>query len=310
MAIPVTVPSGCSWSVTTNDTFLHITSAGGQGAGYVYLNADAHAGTSRQGTIMVSAYRSNAPVVINQSDALCNFSVSTPAQVAAEGGAATVTVTGGSGCQAAFSYTEPWILSPILVTGPGTYGITVLVNPTFAERSQTVKLGPASFTLTQRGQPCTISVSSPPAVPANGGPFSIHVTLPSSCQWSSSEASTFAQLDAPASGTGNGQLTGTLSANPSNSARAAAILFTSYLSSATATVNQNGTTCSYTVSPQSIQAGAQGGTEAVNVTAPGGCAWNAITTDTSWISFPSVSSGSGSGSLTIQIAPNQGGQPA
>lgn len=307
MAIPVTVPSGCSWSVTTNDTFLHITSAGGQGAGYVYLNADAHAGTSRQGTIMVSAYRSNAPVVINQSDALCNFSVSTPAQVAAEGGTATVTVTGGSGCQAAFSYTEPWILSPILVTGPGTYGITVLVNPTFAERSQTVKLGPASFTLTQRGQPCTISVSSPPAVPANGGPFSIHVTLPSSCQWSSSEASTFAQLDAPASGTGNGQLTGTLSANPSNSARAAAILFTSYLSSATATVNQNGTTCSYTVSPQSIQAGAQGGTEAVNVTAPGGCAWNAITTDTSWISFPSVSSGSGSGSLTIQIAPNQGG---
>ncbi|MCC6362414.1 MAG: DUF3421 domain-containing protein [Bryobacterales bacterium] len=309
VAIPVSLPSGtCAWSASTSDSFLHIATSSGQGSGYVLLTVDPYQGTSRQGFVALSAYQASASAVITQSDALCNFSASTPAPVPAAGGAAAVTISGGVGCQANFLYPEPWIISPGVVNGPGVYSISVLANPTFASRSQTVKLGPASITLTQQGQPCTVSVSNPPAVPSGGGAFSINVSVASpSCQWTAAETSGFAQLNAPASGTGNGQLTGSLTANPSNSARAATISLTSYLASANATVNQNGTTCEYTIAPLSIQAGAQGGTQTINITAPGGCAWNAIASDTAWISFPSAGSGSGPGSFPVLIAANQSG---
>jgi photosystem II stability/assembly factor-like uncharacterized protein len=61
--------------------------------------------------------------------------------------------------------------------------------------------------------------------------------------------------------------------------------------------------CTYSISPTSEQFGASGGTVNVNVTAPAGCPWTA-TSGRSWVTITSGQSGTGSGVVTVSVAPN------
>jgi hypothetical protein len=63
------------------------------------------------------------------------------------------------------------------------------------------------------------------------------------------------------------------------------------------------TSCSYSINSASDAFGVNGGTFTVNVTAPPGCAWSTVSSLT-WVSFPSGSSGTGNGSVTIQVGVN------
>jgi hypothetical protein len=62
------------------------------------------------------------------------------------------------------------------------------------------------------------------------------------------------------------------------------------------------------VSPASRQFGAEGGTDAIQVTATAGLAWSA-TSDAAWLTVTSGSPGSGSGTVGYTVAPNAGLTP-
>src|SRR5208283_1798005 len=64
-------------------------------------------------------------------------------------------------------------------------------------------------------------------------------------------------------------------------------------------------TCSYVLSATSASPAATGGPVTVTVTAGSGCAWTAVSNAT-WITVSAGASGTGNGSVTLQIAANTG----
>jgi YVTN family beta-propeller protein len=62
-------------------------------------------------------------------------------------------------------------------------------------------------------------------------------------------------------------------------------------------------TCSYSLSSTSASLGSGGGSGSVNVTAPGGCGWQA-SSDSSWLTIQSGFSGSGNGVVGFSVAGN------
>ncbi|HEX4593364.1 MAG TPA: hypothetical protein VH157_03770, partial [Bryobacteraceae bacterium] len=66
-----------------------------------------------------------------------------------------------------------------------------------------------------------------------------------------------------------------------------------------------GLLCSYAIAPQSVTVPAGGATQSVSVVATNGCAWTA-SSNASFLSITSGASGSGSGSVSYQVAANSG----
>ncbi|MBA2736966.1 MAG: hypothetical protein H0U50_09305, partial [Pyrinomonadaceae bacterium] len=63
--------------------------------------------------------------------------------------------------------------------------------------------------------------------------------------------------------------------------------------------------CSYALSLSGANGGAAGGTGTVNVTAPGGCAWTAVS-NAAWLTVASGGSGNGSGTVSYSVQQNTG----
>ncbi|NOZ93153.1 MAG: hypothetical protein GXP47_00220 [Acidobacteria bacterium] len=63
----------------------------------------------------------------------------------------------------------------------------------------------------------------------------------------------------------------------------------------------SGGACSYSVQASATSFGPNGGTGTVNVTADSGCAWNATTTQPSWLHITGVGSGNGNGSFSFSV---------
>jgi glucose/arabinose dehydrogenase len=66
-----------------------------------------------------------------------------------------------------------------------------------------------------------------------------------------------------------------------------------------------GGACTPDLSPSSVVISRAGETATISVTAPIGCEWTATTT-AEWITFPSGTTGAGSGALTISVPPRRG----
>ena len=64
--------------------------------------------------------------------------------------------------------------------------------------------------------------------------------------------------------------------------------------------------CSYGVAPVSLTVPAEGVTETVSVTAGSGCSWAAVSSNSTWITVTSGSSGSGNGAVLLMVAANSG----
>ena len=63
--------------------------------------------------------------------------------------------------------------------------------------------------------------------------------------------------------------------------------------------------CTYSVSPTTLQAPASGGSFTVSIQTTASCSWT-VSGLTRWITISGVSSGTGSGSVTLVVAPNSG----
>lgn len=286
---------GCGWAANTNANWLTITSgATGSGNGTVRFNAAANSGPERTGTITAGG----ETFTVNQS-AGCSYAISPTSQnVATAGGTLSVGVTAPAGCSWTSSSNAGWIgiSSGTSGSGDGTVQLVVAPNPD-AERRGTVTIAGQTYTIVQASG-CTFSLSpSSQAVPAAGGSASFTVNTNGSCTWTAVPSESWISVTSGASGTGSGAVQFTAAANTSG-ARSGTIT----AGGQTFTVTQD-SGCTAAVAPDTLQVPAAGGSQTVSLSTAADCAWTA-TSNASWIAVAMPSSGSGNGTVRLDIQVN------
>jgi hypothetical protein len=141
----------------------------------------------------------------------------------------------------------------------------------------------------------------PLVFPASGGPGDLVVTpTPSTCPWEASSSVPWITLPPKSNSVTQPYI---VDPNPSPDARGGFGLIT--VAGQSIYVFQHGA-CTIDISPGSEIFDVGGGSVSVNVTAPAGCPWSAVS-NASWLTVSAGASGSGNGSVTLQAAPNAGG---
>lgn len=135
---------------------------------------------------------------------------------------------------------------------------------------------------------------------ATGGSGTVNVTFPAGCNWTGVSSVSWITIISGASGSGDGKVNYSVSANSGTSSRAGTLSIAGKIF----TVNQAGLSCTYSISPTEQKFGFAGGKGSVAVTAGSGCAWKAKSTSSGWLFITSGSSGSGSGRVNFYVAPN------
>jgi hypothetical protein len=151
---------------------------------------------------------------------------------------------------------------------------------------------------------CEISLnSSTTTVPAGGGSGVATVAATRECAWSASvEGGSWLSIRSGASGQGEGTVEFTAAANPDPQTRTGALV----VNGSKTPITQSAAECVITLATSSADFPQTGGTERINVVASSTlCAWTA-STDASWISITSGTSGRGSGPVTISVAATTG----
>jgi hypothetical protein len=147
----------------------------------------------------------------------CIFSLSPTSATIAQGGAAgSVTVTATAGCAwTAVSNNTGFltITSGASGTGNGTVNYSVTAN-TGGARTGTMTIAGQTFTITQPG-PCSFTLTPTSAsVGASSGSGNVAVTVtPSTCSWTAASNSSFIGVTGGSSGTGNGTVSYSFTAN-------------------------------------------------------------------------------------------------
>jgi hypothetical protein len=135
---------------------------------------------------------------------------------------------------------------------------------------------------------------------ASGGSDMIGVTTSAGCAWTAgNNGNTWITITSGASGTDSGPVNYTVAANPNTSPRTG----TMTIAGQTFTVTQDAAPCVYTLAPTAQSFTAAPATSSVGVTANSGCAWSA-TSNSSFLSITSGSSGNGNGTVNYSVAQN------
>ena len=151
------------------------------------------------------------------------------------------------------------------------------------------------------GQACTNSISpTSQTMGSSGGTGAVNVTAASGCSWTAVSNASWIIITSNSSGSGNGTVNYSVSANSSSTSQTG----TMTIAGQTFTVSQSGAaSCSYTISPTSKSFSSSGGTGTISVSSQTGCSWT-VTSDVSWITITSGSSGSASGTVAFSVSSN------
>ena len=293
----VRTADGCGWAAGSNASWLTVTGgATGSGTGTVSYQAAANAGPARSGTITAAGQT----FTVNQAVG-CSYSISPASQNVSSGaGSASVNVTAPAGCSWTSSSNASWITISGGTTGAGDGQVQLAIaGNTDAARSGTVSIAGKTFTINQASG-CTYAIAPPNmTVPAAGGPGSFGVTTSGSCAWTATPNVGWISITSGASGAGSGTVQFTVGANP-GAARIGLIT----AAGQTFTVNQD-TGCSASVTPDTVPAPAAGGPQNVSVTTAPDCSWTAAS-NAPWVTISNGASGSGNGTVQLDIQPNTG----
>ncbi|HJW87015.1 MAG TPA: BACON domain-containing carbohydrate-binding protein [Candidatus Brocadiaceae bacterium] len=112
---------------------------------------------------------------------------------------------------------------------------------------------------------------------------------------------TWITVTSGSSGTGNGTVVYSVSANTGTSPRTG----TMTIAGQTFTVTQDGISCTYSITPTSQTFRASAGIGSVTVTAGSSCSWTAVSNAT-WITVTSGGSGTGNGTVGYSVSANTG----
>lgn len=298
----VSIPAGCAWTASDNASWVSITSGGtGTGNGTVAYSINANPNTTERTAAITVA---GETFTITQAGVVCAISISpTASSPTHAGGTGTLTVTANaSSCSWSAASDSAWISLTGATSGNGSGSVPYTVAPNTSTSSRTghVTVAGQTLTITQSPAPCTFSiVPTQASIAAQASTNTIGVTAPAGCSWTASESSTWISITSGASGSGNGTITYSVTANSSITPRTATIT----AAGQSFTVTQAGQTCDYTLSPTSASVAGTSSTGSVAVGALAGCPWTA-TSGVSWATITSGASGSGGGTVNYSIAAN------
>jgi hypothetical protein len=238
--VAVTTTATCSWSATTADTWIAITSgASGTGNGKVALTIAANLGAARTGTVTIGGQA----FTVNQASALpgpgCTYTINPTSRTTDDDGATDqkIDVTTQSGCAWTAVSSAPWvtITQGLVDVGSGEVRYDVAAN-TGAARQTTLTIGGRTFTVNQDAAPCSYTINpTSQTFAATGGSGTVAVTTASHCAWTAVRHDSWIVVTAGASGTGNGTVTYTVAARGGGGSRKGTIT----IAGRTFTVQQN-----------------------------------------------------------------------
>ncbi|MFN0101842.1 MAG: BACON domain-containing protein [Bryobacteraceae bacterium] len=184
---------------------------------------------------------------------------------------------------------------------PVTILYTVQANPSPNQRVGTISVnsGLATFTVTQSGIACTYSVSPETAtVTAEGGTGSATVMTTSECSWTPVSSVPWITVTS-GGGQGNGTLSYSVQPNTTKETRTGIIT----VGGDSLSVTQQ-PVCSFTLIPafQQIRSSAESGNLTVTANASS-CVRDAVS-DSSWLTIPVGSTGTGNGTISWSAAAN------
>ena len=271
----------------------------------------------------------------------CGVSVTnSPPEIPASGGSGSLSLNTERECAWSASSKDPWItLASTNGQGEATIGYAVQPNPNGARRQGHVAVSDQTVEVSQAAAPCRYSVS-PSTVDASSAQveLSVGLTATPGCSWNARSNVEWIGTLTPSSGIGSATVRIVVATNTSQ-ARTGTVT----LGDATLRVNQSAVqtpapptptptptpspeptpppptptpgptptptptppTCTYDVSPGAISIDSIGGQRSISVTSAQGCAWNARS-GVNWADVVSGSSGSGNGSVAINIDRNGG----
>jgi len=229
----------------------------------------------------------------------CSYSLSpSSANFGPPGGSGSFGITTGTGCSWTAVSDQSWltVTSGNSGAGSGQVNFNVAENM-LSPRTGHITAGGQTFTVEQTsGCQYTLSSSSMSIGPAGGSSgFSLNA-LPT-CTWTAVSNSPWITIvNGGGSGSGNISFTVASNAGPARSG-------TITVADKTFTVNQ-GNGCTYVFSTGNTTFGGLGGSGSFNITAGGGCAWNAVS-DSPWLILDS-GTGTGNGTISFTVRPNHG----
>jgi hypothetical protein len=310
--VSVNTTPECEWTASAEAGWItDLTPAQGQGGGQVqFLATPNPSGVGREGAININGQRAT----VRQSAAACTLSVSvSTSEFAASGGTGTITIAGPAGCAWTATSNAGWIaVASSAGSGPANVAFTVSPNTQVA-RTGTITAAGVAINISQVSPS---SVSPPPpsctlalqptsrsiAATATTG-ISVAVSAAAGCAWTSTSNATWLTITSGASGSGNGTVVMNAAAN-TGLARVGTVT----IGGQTFTVNQAAAAspCVYSIGPTSQSVSAAGTTGlTVNVSTSAGCTWTA-TSNATWLTITSGASGSGNGSVRLNVAANAG----
>jgi len=317
VAVTVTSGSGCSWTATSNKSWLHITSGGsGTTSGAVGYSVDLNTGSARSGTLTIA----DQAFTVNQAGGGCTYSIDpTHADDVSKSGATgtvVVTVTGSS-CSWTASSNKSWLHITSGASGSMSGDVGYSVDPnTGSARSSTLTIAGKTFTVNQLaggGGGCTYFIDPTHAddVSKSGATGTVDVTVTGSgCSWTASSNKSWLHITSGDSGSTSGEVGYSVDPN-TGSARSGTLT----VAGKPFTVNQQtGVGCSYSIASPlltlilaptlGVDFPFSGGSVSVGVTTGPGCSWTA-TSPCGWVTV-SPTSGTGSGTVTVSAGENIG----
>jgi hypothetical protein len=298
--LSITTSRECTWSAQSDVPWLTLGSpASGQGDGSVKFTVGTNAEPSaRSAHISIK----DQQLQISQQGAPCELRLSsTRESIGPAGGTRSVHVD-ASNPQCSWTATAQvsWISITDGRSGTGDGAVSFRVAAADGStRTGTLTIGGRTVTVVQ-APGCAVDVDPRTfTAPVSGGPGTIRVQASEDCTWTAQSDNDWIAITAGSSGTGPGQVRFTVRASDGPS-RTGAI----HIADQTITVGQ-GSGCTVSVNPTSLNVGAQTTTETIHVEGAAGCGWTA-TSQASWITVASGAAGSGDGAVGLNIATNSG----
>jgi hypothetical protein len=236
--------------------------------------------------------------------------------IGAPGGAGSTSVIAPVACAWTAQSNASWITVTAgnAGAGNGTVSFAVDANAATSPRTGTITIAGLAFTVSQPGASappppppgCTFGLSPTSAMfGAAGGASSTTVSAPLGCAWTAQSNAPWITVTSGSSGSGDGAVGFSVSANTAASQRTGTIT----IAGQTFTVTQDAAAttgpCAVSLPITSASFAASGGMGTVTIEAPPGCSWIAES-GASWIWESQPVSGAGDGSVSFTVLPNSG----
>jgi uncharacterized protein (TIGR02145 family) len=301
---PVAVTSNLSWTAAVDAaaTWVSLTDASATGNGTVTVNAATNPiGSSREATITITAGTITRTVTVTQEAAVLSTEGANY-YCAATAWVYDMVLTGNLPWTATLSNpsASSWCtVTPSSGAGNDTVKVSITDNNDVVYRAVTINFAAgsltASFLITQVEPPPTLTLDKT-AISATAAAGSYPIAVTSNAIWGVASSAPGWCTVSPASGSRNGTVNVTVTANPTVATRAATVTIAAGTVTKTVGVTQAAGNATLTVDKTTISATAAAGSYPIAVAS--NVVWAAVSSATGWCT---VSPASGNGNATVNV---------